>query len=128
MTLDKIKPYAKAFAGFLVPFAGAIVNAVQESSSGGTGITSAEWITAVALAITTGGAVYTIPNRDPKARHQLESVQPPHVGDEGEVAPSVQPIMRHDRAQEYDGMGAHISNPVDPLDRPSDDEYEGRHQ
>ena len=97
MTLDKIKPYAKAFAGFLVPFAGAIVNAVQESSSGGTGITSAEWITAVALAITTGGAVYTIPNRDPKARHQLESVQPPHVGDEDEVDPSVQPIMRHDR-------------------------------
>ena len=108
MTLDKIKPYAKAFAGFLVPFAGAIVTAVQESSPGGTGVTAAEWISAVALAITTGGAVYTIPNRDPQAKHQLESVQPPHVGDEDD--PFVQPIMRHDKAV-----------PAEPLDAPNED-------
>ena len=81
MTLDKIKPYAKAVAGFIVPFAGAIVTAVAEKSPGGEAITSAEWIAAIALAVTTGGAVFTVPNRDPKAQHQDESVQPPYVGE-----------------------------------------------
>ena len=110
MTLDKIKPYAKAVAGFIVPFAGAILTAVSESSPGGDAIIRAEWISAVALAITTGGAVFTIPNRDPKAKHQDESVQPPHAGDEDTT---------------YDGMGAPISNP-DPLDAPNED-YAPRH-
>lgn len=116
MTLDTIKPYAKAVAGFLVPFAGAIVTAVQLTSPGGEGITAAEWISAIALAITTGGAVYTIPNRDPKAQHQRESVQPPHVGDEMVAID----IPADGRQYDVDFETGKVT-PVEPLDAPNED-------
>ena len=88
MTLDKIKPYAKAVAAFLAPSVTALVQAVQESSQGGTAITGPEWIGILAAGLITGGAVYTIPNRDPLAEHQRESVQPPHVGADPLDAPN----------------------------------------
>ena len=65
---------------------------------------------AVSAGLTAAGATWVIPNRDPKAEHQEESVQPPYVGDEPTT---------------YDGMGAPVSNP-DPLDGPNED-YEPRH-
>lgn len=75
--LDKISPYYKAVTGLLVPFLGSLGSALLEDSAGGTAITSSEWITAVVLGLVAGGAVFTIPNLDPSADHQDESVQPP---------------------------------------------------
>ena len=75
--MKNIAPYAKAVAGFLVPFAAAVLAAMQDVSPGGSVIVQSEWIGAVLSAIVTGGAVYAVPNRDPQAEHQLESVQPP---------------------------------------------------
>lgn len=75
--MDKLKPYAKAFAAFLVPFAGQVVAAMQDGSQGGSTITSTEWVTAVLTSLVASGAVFGIPNRDPLGVKQDESVQPP---------------------------------------------------
>lgn len=75
--MDKIAPYWKAVVGFLAPAAVLLTSAVQDSSRGGETITQGEWITAACACVITAGAVYVVPNRDPAARHQDESVQPP---------------------------------------------------
>jgi hypothetical protein len=75
--MNKIAPYAKAVAGFLVPFAGQILAAMQDGSAGGSVITQQEWVTAALTSLVAGGAVFGVPNRDPQATHQDESVQPP---------------------------------------------------
>lgn len=68
--VDKIKPYAKAivaFIGFLVTFVGpefADNEGVQR------------WVRIAAGLATTLG-VFLVPNQDPNAEHQDESVQPP---------------------------------------------------
>lgn len=75
--MNKLAPYWKAIVGFVTPGAVLIGAAVTAGSEAGSTITQSEWITAVVACIVTSGAVYTIPNRDPEARHQDESVQPP---------------------------------------------------
>jgi hypothetical protein len=75
--MDKLKPYMKAVAAFLVPFAGQVVAAMQDGSQGGSTITSQEWLTAVLTSIVASGAVFTVPNKDPLGIKQDESVQPP---------------------------------------------------
>lgn len=72
-----LAPYAKAAAGLLVPFAGQILAAMQDGSQGGSVITTTEWVTAALTSLVAAGAVFTVPNKDPQATHQDESVQPP---------------------------------------------------
>ena len=76
--VNAVLPYFKAVLGFLTPGAVILGSAVTEASDGGTRITQAEVITALVAMVVTGGAVYAAPNRDPQARHQDESVQPPN--------------------------------------------------
>lgn len=78
--MDKIAPYYKAVTGFLVPFLGSLGTALLEDSAGGSTITASEWISAVVLGLVAGGAVFTIPNKDPEGEHQDESTQPPTGG------------------------------------------------
>ena len=77
MNLDSVKPYAKALAAFITPGVAALVAAVQDASPGRSDITGPEWVGIFATCILTSGAVYAVPNRDPRATHQDESVQPP---------------------------------------------------
>lgn len=76
--MDRIKPYAKAVLGFITPGAVVIGSAVTAASDGGSAITAAEWVTAAVACVVTGSLVFGVPNKDPRARHQDESVQPPH--------------------------------------------------
>jgi hypothetical protein len=50
---------------------------MQDGSAGGSVITQQEWVTAALTSLVAGGAVFGVPNRDPQATHQDESVQPP---------------------------------------------------
>ena len=78
--MDSIKPYLKALVGFVTPGVVGLVAAVQDGSPGGSGVTGPEWVGIAAACILTGGAVFTVPNKDPQALHQDESVQPPEMG------------------------------------------------
>ena len=78
--MDKIAPYWKAIVGFVTPGVIAAVAAVQDGSPGGQGITMPEWVGIAAACVLTGGAVFAVPNKDPNADHQDESVQPPDDG------------------------------------------------
>ncbi len=71
--MNKITPYAKAVVGFITPGAVALGAAVLEGSPGGSGVTAAEWVTVAVACVVTGGAVFTVPNREP-ARHARVSV------------------------------------------------------
>ena len=77
--MNKLAPYYKAIVAFFAPGAVAIGTAVTESSPGGETITVAEWVGAVVACVVTAAAVYGVPNRDPEATHQAESVQPPEA-------------------------------------------------
>jgi hypothetical protein len=77
MNIDAVKPYAKAIVAFVTPGVAALVAAVQDASPAGSNITGPEWVGIVATCILTSGAVYAMPNRDQRAAHQDESVQPP---------------------------------------------------
>ena len=79
--MDKIAPYYKAVAGLLVPFLTAIGVALTAGSDNGSTITGNEWITAIVAGLLAGGVVFAVPNKDPNAEHQEESVQPPDVVD-----------------------------------------------
>jgi hypothetical protein len=83
-----IAPYWKAVVAFLTPGIIAFVGALQESSPGGSQVTGVEWGGILAAMFITGGAVYTVPNKDPEGKHQEESVQPPVDPDlvQGDVA------------------------------------------
>jgi hypothetical protein len=74
-TVKKLSPYAKAAAGFLAAALVALLGA-QDG-----GITAGEWVQIVIAGLGGSGLVYMVPNRDPKALHQQESVQPPNVGE-----------------------------------------------
>ena len=71
-----LQPYAKAIIGFITPGAVVIGSAVTATSDGGSSITGAEWVTAIVACIVTAGAVYAVPNHDPRGEKQDESVQP----------------------------------------------------
>lgn len=79
MIVDRVAPYWKALVGFVAPGAVTIGSAVLASSDGGSRITVTEWVTALVACVVTSSAVYQVPNRDPQARHQDESVQPPDL-------------------------------------------------
>jgi hypothetical protein len=75
--MEKIAPYYKALTAFLVPFLTQVVASMTEASEGGQTITTSEWLTALVTSLIAGGVVFAVPNRDPAALHQDESVQPP---------------------------------------------------
>ena len=75
--MNTIAPYYKAVTAFLVPFLGQIIAALTATSDGGSAITTSEWLTAVVTSLVAGGVVFSVPNKDPEAKHQDESVQPP---------------------------------------------------
>jgi len=75
--MTKLAPYLKALVGFITPGVVGLVAAVQDASPAGSHITGPEWVGIGAACILTGGAVFGVPNKDPKALHQDESVQPP---------------------------------------------------
>ena len=73
--MSRIAPYAKALIGALVAGLGSLQQALDDSL-----VTSQEG-TGVAIAFLSGLAlVWAIPNKDPEAEHQDESVQPPQLG------------------------------------------------
>ena len=78
--VEKIAPYWKAVAAFLTPPVTALGVALTESSDGGTAVTATEWVGIALAALATGTVVYAVPNKDPRAQHQDESVQPPSTG------------------------------------------------
>ena len=75
--MERIAPYWKSIIGFISPGVVGLVAAVQDGSPGGSSITGPEWVGIAAACILTGGAVFAVPNKDPRALHQDESVQPP---------------------------------------------------
>jgi hypothetical protein len=77
--LDRIAPYWKAVTAFISPGVVGLVAAVQDGSPGGSSITGPEWVGIAAACILTGGAVFAVPNKDPRGLHQQESTQPPNA-------------------------------------------------
>lgn len=70
--MTKIAPYAKAITGALIAGLASLQQALDDSA-----VSAQEW-TGVAIATLSGLAlVWAIPNKDPQAEHQDESVQPP---------------------------------------------------
>lgn len=71
--MNKLAPYAKALIGALVAGLGSLQQALDD------GYVTAQEGTGVAIAFLSGLAlVWAVPNKDPNADHQDESVQPPH--------------------------------------------------
>jgi hypothetical protein len=75
--VNAIAPYFKAVIAFIVPGIIALIAAVSDGSDNGSKITGPEWIGIAAACILTSAGVWGVPNRDPNATHQRESVQPP---------------------------------------------------
>lgn len=73
--MDKIKPYMKA----VVAVVGAVLTAVLAQFPDNE--TVQQWGPIVS-ALLTALAVYVVPNKDPQALHQTESVQPPIAPEE----------------------------------------------
>ena len=70
--MEKIAPYAKAIIGALVAALASLQQALDDN-----GVSAQEW-TAIAIAFLTAAVlVFAVPNKDPEAEHQSESVQPP---------------------------------------------------
>ena len=69
--MEKITPYAKAVAAFVVAGASFAIPVVDD------GLTASEWLGIIVAAFAGLGIVYSVPNRDPKALHQSDSVMPP---------------------------------------------------
>ena len=75
--MTKIAPYAKSIVGALVAGLGSLYQALD----GDQAVTAQEWIAVAMTTLTALGVIFAVPNKDPRAEHQQESVQPPeHVG------------------------------------------------
>ena len=83
--LDNFKPYAKCIVATLTAFGGAYSLALPD------GITAAEWVTVLVATGVAGFGVFMVPNKDPKAEHQEESVQPPVPPQDSPPPPRVMP-------------------------------------
>jgi len=75
--VDQILPYAKAIVGFVAPVASSLIAATQNGTPGGSTITGTEWLVSLLTGVVTASVVWSVPNKDPQAEHQQESVQPP---------------------------------------------------
>lgn len=75
--MNKVAPYAKAVIGAVVAGLASAQQALDD------GIISAAEGVGIAGAVFAGLVlVFSIPNKDPEAEHQDESVQPPSIFDE----------------------------------------------
>lgn len=82
--MSKIAPYAKAIIGALVAALGALGAALTPDASGLVSVNPGEWVAVVSALLVGLLAVFAVPNKDPEAEHQDESVQPApivHPGD-----------------------------------------------
>ena len=75
--MNRAAPYLKAVVAFVAPGVVTLLAAVQDASPGGSSVTAPEWVGIAAACILTSAGVYAVPNKDPQATHQQESVQPP---------------------------------------------------
>lgn len=69
--MEKIAPYYKAVAGFVVPFLTQIGASLTATSDGGAAITTSEWITALVTSLMAGGVVFAVPNKPQPAPEEL---------------------------------------------------------
>ena len=69
--MNTIAPYAKALTGAVVACLSYLQPAIDD------GLTASEGIGAAVAFLTGLAVVWAIPNKDPEAEHQDESVQPP---------------------------------------------------
>lgn len=74
--MDKVTPYLKAYAALVGSIATALLAVYTADTETGRVLT-------VVSVIATAVATWAVPNLDPQARHQDESVQPPHAGEFG---------------------------------------------
>lgn len=72
--MNRIAPYGKAITGAVVACLSYLQPAIDD------GLTQSEGIGAAIAFLTGLAVVWAIPNRDPQAQHQDESVQPPNAG------------------------------------------------
>jgi hypothetical protein len=61
----RISPYWKAVVAFVAPGAVVITSAVTSGSDGGSGITTAEWVTAACACLITAASVFAVANKPP---------------------------------------------------------------
>ena len=71
--MTTIAPYFKALTAALIAGASAAIPLVDD------GLTASEGLGIAVAFLTALSAVYAVPNKDPQAEHQAESVQPPQV-------------------------------------------------
>jgi hypothetical protein len=76
-TVTKIAPYAKSIVAALI----AALASLQQALDADNHVSASEWVAVVMALLVAGGAVFAVPNRDPQAAHQDESVQPPEAGE-----------------------------------------------
>ena len=69
--MSKLAPYFKALTAALVAGASAAIPLVDD------GLTASECLGVAVAFLTALSVVYAVPNKDPQAEHQDESVQPP---------------------------------------------------
>lgn len=70
--MSGVLPYAKAIVGALVAGLGAAGTALTDG-----GVSAQEWVAVASATLVALGVVFGVPNQDPDAEHQDESVQPP---------------------------------------------------
>jgi hypothetical protein len=75
--MDKIAPYAKAITSAIIAALGALGVALTPDAGGVVSVTAAEYVGIVTAFLVSSLVVWAIPNKDPNAEHQAESVQPP---------------------------------------------------
>jgi hypothetical protein len=75
--MDKFAPYGKAITAAIIAALTAYVSVQPNGVNGG------EWANVAVAFLTALGLVWAVPNKDPEATHQDESVQPPAEGDRG---------------------------------------------
>lgn len=69
--MNSIAPYAKAIVGAAVAGLGAAGTALTDGVVSGQ-----EWVAIASATLVALGVVFGVPNKDPEAEHQDESVQP----------------------------------------------------
>lgn len=70
--MSKFAPYLKAIVAAIVAGLGSAQQALDDNA-----ITGSEWIGIASITLTGLAVVFAVPNKDPEAEHQDESVQPP---------------------------------------------------
>lgn len=70
--MNRVSPYFKALVASLTTGLGSLYQALDNDV-----VTAQEWVGVAIATLGALGAVWAVPNRDPEAKHQAESVQPP---------------------------------------------------